>query len=335
MRIERVARGKKDEATPEVKFVYDDPVVDEALEWFARLRDEPVDAATRADFERWRSRDPRHAREYRELEAMWGSNAFRRATETLREDRQATRRGAPRRQARRWALRAAAVVLLVAGASQYPESLLLWEADYSTETGGRRTVRLPDGSTMILDTASAVAIDFGGGRRQVKLLEGEAFFDVKHDPEHPFRVVGRFGEAQVRGTAFSVRAGDDADRVILERGCVEVGRLSRRDERVDLAPGEMVAATKDALSAVTRVDPGVELAWRDGRIIFENRPLSHVLKELRRYYKGAVFVMDHRIDRLFVTGNYRLEDIEGAIRTLADAAGVTISRLPGGIIIIR
>ncbi|WP_244441403.1 MULTISPECIES: FecR family protein [Methylosinus] len=330
-----MARGKKDEAAREGEFVYDDPIVDEALEWFARLRDEPVDAATRAAFERWRSRGPRHAREYRELEAMWGSAAFQRATESLREGRQEARRGAPWRQARRLALGAAAVVMLVAGASLYPVSLSLWDADYSTETGDRRTVRLPDGSTMILDTASAVAIDFGRGRRQVKLLEGEAFFDVKHDPEHPFRVVGRFGEMQVRGTAFSVRAGDDADRVILERGRVDVGRLSRRDERVDLAPGEMVVATKDALSAVTRVDPGRELAWRDGRIIFENRPLSHVLKELRRYYKGAVFVMDHRIDRLLVTGDYRLEDIEGAIRTLTDAAGVTISRLPGGIIIIR
>jgi transmembrane sensor len=330
-----VGKGEEDEAAR--AFVHDDPIVEEALEWFARRRNAPASAATQAAFERWRALSPRHAEEYDDLEAMWGSTSFRQATESL------ARRGAPQRPARRWTTRmaaAAAIVLLALGPSQYRALMLRWEADYATEAGELRTVRLPDGSTMILDAASAVAVDFKGGRRQVRLLDGQAFFDVTHDPDHPFRVAGRFGRTEVRGTAFSVRTDDDADRVILERGRVNVGRLARRAERadleqVDLEPGEMVVATQDALSAVAAVDPGSALAWRDGRIIFENQPLSRVLAELRRYYKGAVLVADHRIDRLFVTGNYRLDNIEGAIRTLTDAAGVTMSRLPGGIIILR
>lgn len=335
MRIDRVGQRKEDGATPEAELVHDDPIVDEALEWFARLRNETADAQTRAAFERWRAQSPRHAQEYRDLEAMWGSTSFRQATESLRDHRLEAPREAPPRVARRWIARAAAVVLLAMGASQYPALMLRWQADYSTDAGDRRMVRLPDGSTMILDTASAVAVDFEGGRRQVRLLEGRAFFDVKHDPDHPFRVAGRFEETEARGTAFSVRSGEDEDRVILERGRVDIARLARRADHVDLAPGEKVVATKDALSAVTTLDPGDDLAWLDGRIIFEDQPLSHVLAELRRYYKGAVLVMDHRIDRQLVTGNYRLDNIEGAIRTLTDAAGVTMSRLPGGIILIR
>lgn len=60
-----------------------------------------------------------------------------------------------------------------------------------------------------------------------------------------------------------------------------------------------------------------------------------MLNELRRYYKPPVIVADNRVSRLIVTGNYRLDNIEGAIRTLADAAGVTMDRLPGGLIILR
>ncbi|ATQ69016.1 DUF4880 domain-containing protein [Methylosinus trichosporium OB3b] len=66
--------------------VHDDPIVDGALEWFARLRNEPVDATMQAAFEHWCSLSPRHAQEYRDLEAMWGSTAFRQATEWLQKN---------------------------------------------------------------------------------------------------------------------------------------------------------------------------------------------------------------------------------------------------------
>lgn len=340
--MRRVEREKDDETALPGAFGHDDRSVDEALEWFVRLRDGSSDATTRAEFALWRAQSPRHAEEYGRLETLWGSAPFRQATEALRP---ASSRGAfagARRLVARfsaqWATQvaAAAVIALIAvGAWRLPALMLRWQADYLTDTGDRRTVELPDGSTMILDTASAVAVDFHGGRRRVRLLQGEAFFDVKRDPTHPFRVTGRFGETEVRGTAFSMRADAEEERIILERGLVTVSLLSDDADRVDLAPNQMVVAKKDALSSVTPVDPRIRLAWRDGRIIFENQPFSRVLAELRRYYKRSVFVADERVDHLVVTGNYRLDDVEGAIRTLADAAGLTVYRLPVGIVILR
>ena len=335
--MRRVGRQNDDEAGAGDGFVHEDPVVDEALDWFARLRNTPPDATMRASFAHWRALSPRHAEEFDRLEALWGSAPFLRAAETLRPA--PTARGIPAARApRRWtvrALAAAAIVLVAVGAWQGPSRVLRWQADYFTETGDRREVRLPDGSSMLLDTASAVAIDFRDGRREVTLLQGAAFFDVTHDPAHPFRVAGRFGETEVRGTAFSVRTDSAEDRVILERGHVRVSRLADRADRVDLGAGQMVVASRDALSAVAAVDLGSRLAWREGRIVFADQPLSRVLDELRRYYRGKVFVVDDRINRLIVTGNYRLDHVEGAIRTLADAAGVTMNRLPGGFIILR
>nr|WP_286675449.1 FecR domain-containing protein [Rhizobium sp. CSW-27] len=241
-------------------------------------------------------------------------------------------------KARRWPLPAAALaasVLLSVSIWQYPALTIAVEADYLTATGSQTTVPLPDGSTMMLNTDTAVALDFAAGRRHIRLLRGEAFFDVVHDPAHPFTVSGHYGEVEVLGTAFSVKTGDDEDEVVLERGRVEVLCLCDNRDRAELAPGQAVSITASAVSPVHAADPSTMLAWREGRIIFEDAPLGTVLQELRRYHRGPIMVVDERVNRLMVTGNYRLDNVEGALRTLADAAGVGFYRLPGGLIILR
>lgn len=312
----------------------EDPAADQALDWFARLRNDDPDAATRAAFVAWLAEDPRHEAEFRNLEALWNSKPFLDAVKALPVDRRALSRP----KARRWPLRAAALaasVLVAVGLWQYPALTIAVEADYLTATGSQTTVALPDGSTMMLNTDTAVALDFDAGQRHVRLLRGEAFFDVVHDPAHPFTVSGHYGEVQVLGTAFSVKTSDDEDEVVLERGRVQVLCLCDGKDRAELSPGEAVSITASAVSPVHASDPSTRLAWREGRIIFENARLGTVLEELRRYHRGPILVADERVNRLVVTGNYRLDNVDGALRTLADAAGVGFYRLPGGLIILR
>jgi transmembrane sensor len=337
-----VGRGGADEDEPSGGATHGDPITDEALEWFLRLRDAEPDPRILGEFEAWLARDPRHETEYRALEAMWGSRAFAKALRTFPSAGTSVHCAAAvvRRRGvgagwKTGIAAAVAAVFLTVGVWQYPKLMLSWQADYITEAGHQSTVRLADGSTMTLNTASAVALDFDQGYRTVRLLQGEAFFDVKHDASRPFRVEGHFGEVEVTGTAFSVRTGQESDEIVLERGRVEVTCFCATSKQVELHPGEMVTATATALSAVRPVDPSRALAWREGRIIFEEQPLGTVLAELQRYYDGRIIVMDSRASGLVVTGNYRLDDIEGAIRTLADAAGVGMTRIPGGFIILR
>ncbi len=333
-----VRRDGKAENGPDGEFSHEDPIVDEALDWFVRMQGETPDADMLNAFEAWRGSDPRHAEEFGRLDALWNSSSFEKAASAAAP---APRRTAvAQRPAARssWRVGRIAAVAALSAATvvwAYPALKLRWEADYRTATGARETIALPDGSTMLLNTASAVALDFHDGRRDVRLLEGEAFFDVKHDPAHPFRVAGHFGETEVKGTAFAVRAGEADDSVVLERGHVEVSRLADPRDHVDLEPGEMVTASATALSAVSHVDTASALAWRGGRLAFVNQPFGRVLAELRRYYAPPVIVMAGHVNQLAVTGDYRLDDVEGAIRTLADAAGVSMRRLPGGVIILH
>lgn len=331
-----MAPQEKDQETGQEGFTHDDPVVDEALEWFVLLRNTTPDPETTHRFEQWLATSAYHAQQYRDLEAMWGAPVFKKAVESLPSAPAIQHRA--KRRILSWTnglAATAAAALIAIGIWQYPALMLQWEADYLTATGDKSTVTLPDGSVMTLDTASAVAIDFNDGKRQIRLLQGEAFFEVKPDPQHPFRVAASYGEVEVRGTGFSVRADVDADRVVLEHGLVQVTRVGSGVDKAYLRPGEMIFASKTSLSGVSAADPSSTLAWRDGRLIFENQTFSHVLNELRRYYKGTVVVVDKRHDQLAVTGDYNLDNVEAAIRTLADAAGATINRLPGGIIILR
>lgn len=326
---------------PDGDYKHPDPVTDQALDWFIRLQEER-DAGTLTEFEAWRCSDPRHDRAYARLSEMHGMPALKRATE-----KDAARLGldatAPvisfeerRRPTTRYWMSAlsgiAAVLLLFVGWQQAPGILLRWQSDYMTATGQRNTITLPDGSTATLNTSTAITVDFENGRRKVSLLEGEAYFDVRHDPAHPFVVAGTFAEVEVKGTAFAVRTDGEEDTVVLERGSVEV---SRQDSHALLTPGQMIVARASGLSGVTGADIDQSLAWRDGRIVFRDRPFQEALGDLERYFNGRVMLMTNRASGRLVSGHYRIEDSDAAIRTLARSAGVEVTRLPGGILILR
>ncbi len=318
-----------------------DPVKDEALDWFMRLQEDRR-PKTLAEFETWRAGERAREEAYEALVRMNAMPSLKRATEAdaarLRLPAPSPVGGAVRAKPGTWLSAVSvmvAILLLVVAWHQYPALLRQWQAEYVTAAGGRETILLPDGSSVILNTASAIAVDFERGRRRVTLLDGEAFFDVRHDAAHPFVVAGHFSEVTVKGTAFGVRTDEQEDVVVLERGSVEVSRIANRSELAMLKPGEMVVATDMGLSAVRDTDTSRSLAWRDGRIVFHDRPFRNALDDLKRYFRGSVVVMTDRPADSLVSGNYRIDDPEAAIRTLAASAGVSVTRLPGGILILR
>lgn len=332
------------DSKPGGSYKHPDPVTDEALDWFMRLQEE-TDADTVAEFDRWRNGDPHRAEAFARLSRLHAMPSLRKATE--KDAERLGLRAAPaavvamppqRRDTRRWisGLSAIAATLLVAvGWQQYPALLLHWRSDYMTTTGERQTISLPDGSAVTLNTASAIAIDFEDGRRRVSLLEGEAYFDVRHDVAHPFVVAGHFSEVEVKGTAFGVRTDEQEDLVVLERGSVEVRRTANKADLAILEPRQMIVATAIGLSPVRDADPTQALAWRDGRIVFHDRPFRTALADLQRYYAGSVVVMTDQVGNRMVSGNYRIDDPEAAIRTLAASAGAAVTRLPGELLILR
>lgn len=313
-----------DEPPTAASYRHPDAATDAALDWLLRLREDD-EADTLAEFARWRAVDPANARAFAAVSATWAHPLLRDAATGVPSPRAAQARRPIAR-----VLRVAAVLALAAGLAEAGPGLWLrWSADHVTAAGERTTVRLPDGSNVTLNTGSAIATDFEGGRRGVRLLAGEAFFEVAHDPAHPFVVATRLGEVRVTGTAFDVHREAGGDEVFLQRGAVE---LASGGETLRLAPGEGALLTGEGIRP-ERPDT-TELAWLDGRIEIAGAPLGAALAELARYSPSRVIVVPGRTPAVAVSGSFRTADPEAGLRALAGVGGLAIRRLPGGALIL-
>lgn len=316
----------------------DDAAMDQALLWFARLREKTPDPQTLDAFARWQSDNLRHSWAYQSLEKLWGSAEPAVGTESLPGWRLGRPDWQVGKKTRRLPLALgalAAAVLIGLGVCLTPSLLVRWNADYQTPAGSQERVRLPDGSTMILNTDTAVSINFSNGYRHVSVLKGEAFFEVAQNSRTVFEVTGAFGGVTATGTAFAVKTDGHQDDVVLEQGRVAVRDLEAPQRRAILSEGETVTAQDTGLSFVGSIDAKRALAWRDGHAVFSNQPLSEVIADLARYRRAPVFLFNEAIARKEVSGDYRLDDVDEAIRIVADASGAKMTRLPGGMLILR
>ncbi|MDH7976001.1 FecR domain-containing protein, partial [Sphingomonas sp. AR_OL41] len=200
----------------------------EAADWFARMHGPDAERA-RLDFERWRAADPTHRAAYARLDREWDfarglrNTALGRARQLPRRRGLAGMWGRPRYVLAGAALCLAAIVAGVGWHRARPFDPAV-AATLASGVGQIRTLRLPDGSRVTLDTDSAVMLAFDDTRRVVRLMRGRARFDVLHDPARPFVVEAVDRSVVATGTLFDVALWRGDLRVSLLRGAVDVRR---------------------------------------------------------------------------------------------------------------
>lgn len=170
--------------------------------------------------------------------------------------------------------------------------------------GAENKVILADGTIVHLNAASELTypIQFQGKERQVK-LQGEAYFEVKHDPSHPFIVNTPFGKVEVLGTSFNVNAYSDhsACRTTLVKGKVQI--ITPDQQKLELVPGEQALFSATTLSK-KQVDITNEVSWTSGIYTFQQESLSDIMERLKRWYKIDQIIYDNPgIGQLRYTGN--------------------------------
>lgn len=295
----------------------------QAMDWLIRLDD--ADAATQAEFQSWLQASEANAQAYQRASQMWGSPLLGVAASGLEQLNQQRQRRRLRVTQRAMAS-VAALLLSIAAVlqSDLPQRL---QADHVTAVGQRQHLQLADGSRVLLNTDTALASHMDAQRRSARLLYGEAYFDVAHDGNRPFEVDAGPVLVNVRGTAFAVRHLDDEAEVSVERG--EVDLLSAHNgASMVLGAGDSVRVGPNGFGARRHTTQDSSLAWVKGRLVFESCPLREVLAELRRYYPGLIINTDERLAELSVTGNYRLDDPVGAMRSLAMLTSSQLHELP-------
>lgn len=322
---------------PSERHALDAGKVDQARDWVARLASGDITSAELAALRAWLAEDRDNARAFEQERALWQDIAVIAPAfgETSAEhERKAEKARWSRRRVKQVIGGAIAASLLVMATG--PHLYLLMRSDYRTGTGERQTAALPDGSRVVLDTDSAIALAYDGNERRIELLRGRAWFDVKHDDTRPFRVAAQGGVTQDIGTAFAVERDDDGVDVGVSEGVVRVSAPEGRGEGVTLKAGERVRYRPGGpAEQLASTDSASIAAWRSGALLLRDMPLSRAIAEIGRYRSAPIFTLGDLDAGKPVSGVYRTDRPDDALATIAVMRQLRVRTLPGGILVVQ
>lgn len=300
-----------------------------AVEWKIALSEEPDDPVLGARFDAWLAAAEDHRTEWRDLTR--GLENFRQVGPLYREkwvtasgggQNAALQRGRLKRRSASF-VRVSIVAFAVAAAVTVvcaPDLLLRLQADYVTGTAETRTVDLSDGSQLILAPRSAVKLSYSVGKRDIRLLKGEALFTVRHDMARPFEVHTDKLTVTDIGTIFDVRLARGEEEVSVREGEVRVRDVSGGFHDLDAGTWERIRTVGNGVSVThgSRAPDDVG-AWSAGQIIAKENSVSSVVDRLRPYYRGVVVLCGSSFGEKSLTGVYDARDPVGAFRAIAAA----------------
>jgi len=336
-------------------------IAEQAREWFVAQGEGPLGAQETAAFLTWLQASPVHVRAFlrvsriaHDLKAATAGPEF--ALEALLEEARTDNsnhvveigslnvegsRAIARRPARRsvWALAGVSAVLIMG------LSLLWWSRDgerfglprtYDTGHGEQALWRLPDGSTLHLDTGGSATVHYSKTERAIDLNRGQALFEVARGDPRRFRVSA--GEAQVLavGTEFDVYRRGDVTLVTVVEGNVTVFAGEPPPPSSSSAPpgpslrvgaGQQLGVEAGKLwPEPLAVDAKAAVAWLQHQIVAEDRPLGEIVEEFNRYARVSIEIENPALRALRVSGRFDVYDTDSFVAFLSSLEGVAVKR---------
>lgn len=295
----------------------------EAANWFAALCDDSFGKAEARLLECWLAESESHRRAF----AALTGNSARLAVIADLPELKGRRAGAlDRLRSRRRPRRGLAVgaAFLALGAA-----VIFWErnaqfARIETAPGQRTAVTLTDGSIIDANTASRIEVRFNPLQRRVRLLKSEANFKVRPRWWQPFIV--ETGDLSVRavGTVFDVMEAPNDVRVVVSEGRVRVDTPVRPVGTVGIRQ-KLVYDRQSGTALLVAAQLDQDLAWQEGRLRFEGRPLGEVIEEFARYSTTRVLLADPQLGKLSVSGDFDPREPVFFARAVAKLHSLSVS----------
>ncbi|HEX5777100.1 MAG TPA: FecR domain-containing protein, partial [Caulobacteraceae bacterium] len=334
----------------------DDPR-EAAAEWLMREDDGQLGPEAVAARDAWLAEHPDHVAAYDAARRAMARVEAVAADPRLVAVREAALEARPERRPASWRVAAslAAGVVILAGAglafegARSPSSLAAvldqithpGASVYRTDVGQRSTIALSDGSVATLNTDSVVRIAYTGKARAVRLVRGQALFEVAHGQSRPFQVYAGDRVITALGTVFDVRLRGRAVKVALVEGRVKVRAAGAPAPRqgdpapqVLLAPGEVLEAAPARPMQVANADVARETSWRSGFLVFDQTPLSEAVAELNRYSKDQLVIDDPGIAGYAISGAFKTGDPDRFARTVVEIMPVLLERKTDGELVL-
>jgi transmembrane sensor len=351
-------------------------IVNEASEWFVTLRFDSIEQATRDSFLSWLRISPEHVAAYLDVVALWSElegvdREHERDVQALLAAARCDANVVPLRGGARTAIggskaardriptvrgigaRWRAGLAAAAACAAVTIGAVVWThtADpvYRTAVAEQRSIELPDGSTVLLNSRSRVRIRFTDTERNVDLVEGQALFKVAKDTQRPFVVHSGKVKARAVGTQFDVYRKHSETIVTVVEGRVAVKQDEPTDsmlgnqqvgsdhsgapmQAIVLAAGEQVTVARE-LSPPTKANVSAAIAWTERRLIFTSTPLSSVVEEFNRY-SSTPLVIDEGVADIPITAVFSTTNPKTLISFLDQQPELRV-RQSGGLIHIE
>jgi transmembrane sensor len=306
--------------------------LEEAADWWARIQD--ADAANEeiSAWLEWLDAVPQNREAFERIQQLsLRLKATQRAASSSASLRCASRV--------RW-LAAAAVLIVAIGAAlfvRFDASSTPRPLTFSTNVAAFEQAPLPDGSMMSLGGATAVEARYDPAARVIRLDEGEAYFEVRHElTRRPFIVNAGPISIRALGTAFNVRKTHERIAVTVTAGKVSIANSAQRSADVQLAAGEQALYDPQiGRMRIALVDPQRALAWRERRLEFVDEPLDTVIANINRYSPRHIDVRDVDLHSYSYTGTFHADILDEWLIAIERSFPVAIHAHGDDIVITR
>jgi transmembrane sensor len=194
--------------------------------------------------------------------------------------------------------------------------------------GSRIAFSLPDGTTGMLNGGSQLSYSMPFNEDRNIELDGEAWFEVKHDKEHPFRINAVNSTIEVLGTSFNVAAYESEDylEIVLMEGKVGFHNAERGEE-VILTPSERLIFNNHKI-VKDKVDPGRYKAWIDGKLVFRGDKMSDVARRIEKWFNVNVIILETELENYSFYATFDDDSLEDVLDNLCMTSPMDYKIIP-------
>ncbi|WP_318652591.1 FecR family protein [Pseudomonas sp. PDM05] len=311
-----------------------DPLERKAADWVMRHRQGQLSARELEAFQRWQEADPRHAAAAGRADRAW------RATAALKRRPGYVKPQRPPRSLWTRGTATSAVGALALGCWMLlapPFWLQALNSDYHTGFGEVRHITLADGSQVELGSHSILNIAYDDQTRLVNLSQGEAVFTpspINDQERRPFTVRAPGADITARGTRYLVGIGQEREGWVgVLQHKVEVNLTpAQRDDVAGsalLEQGNSLRFSPKAGLVPLTTHPDELASWQEGRLVFQREALGDAVARINRYRPGLIVVKGDTLRAVPISAVMRLDNLDDAVKRLAQQAHGRILDLPG------
>ncbi|AXE18682.1 iron dicitrate transport regulator FecR [Runella rosea] len=242
-----------------------------------------------------------------------------------------------RRISSRFMMAASIAFLVLLGGWVFRENLLY--KTHTTAYGQTRTLKLEDGSRVVLNANSSLKVPrFGFGHRTREVyLTGEANFSVTHTVNHQKFVVktGQEFDVVVLGTEFVVNTRPAAAKVVLNKGKVQLRyQEGNAQKQLTMKPGDLVTMEAGGKARLRQIaKPQNYAAWQEHRFVFEETTLKEVAQLFEDNFGIPVEIPETELAQWTLSGSFTANNAEELLETLTEAANLSYRKEENKIII--